>query len=322
VSLVESSGVPITARTLRTRRDRRRAERAIETSRSLVSDADLHRARTRAVYYAVLALIAIGFALVFVFPLYWMVSSAFKAPAELVRPHPTIVPHTFHPHAYSDAWTTLRLPHYLFNTAYYAVGGWLIQLLVDTALAYALSRLRPVGGKIVLGLVLATLLLPGTALLIPLYVTVVNVPVLHLHLLNSPWALWLPGAANAFNVYVLKRFFDQIPGELLDAASIDGAGRLRVLWNIVLPLSRPVLAVVSIISIIGIWKDFLWPLMVLQDPNAQTVNVALQNLQATSHVPENVFYAGLVIASAPMIVFFLLFQRHILSGLQAGALKG
>jgi multiple sugar transport system permease protein len=304
------------------RRQRRDALGSDGPGHTLVSDADLRRGDARVVYYAVLTLAFAACALIFLFPLYWMVSSALKTPAELVRPDPTLVPHSFHPEAYSDAWSTLRLPHFLFNTAYYAVGGWLIQLVVDTGLAYALSKLRPTGGKVVLGLVLATLMLPGTALLIPLYVTVVDVPVLHLHLLNSPWALWLPGAANAFNVYVLKRFFDQIPDELIDAASIDGAGRLRVLWSIVLPLSKPVLAVVSIISIIGIWKDFIWPLIVLQDPNVQTINVALQNLQATSHVPENVFVAGLAIASAPMIAFFLLFQRYILGGLQAGALKG
>jgi multiple sugar transport system permease protein len=302
---------------------RRREGAAFEGSdHTLVSSADLRRGGGRAVYYAVVTFAVIAVGLVFLFPLYWMISSALKTPAELVRPHPTIVPHSFHPNAYSSAWSMLRLPHYLLNTAYYALGGWLIQLVVDTALAYSLSKLRPAGGKIVLGLVLATLMLPGTALLIPLYVTVVNVPLVHLHLLNSPWALWLPGAANAFNVYVLKRFFDQIPDDLLDAAKIDGAGRLRTLWSIVLPLSKPVLAVVSIIAIIGIWKDFLWPLIVLQDPNVQTVNVALQNLQATSHVPANVFYAGLAIASAPMIAFFLVFQRYILGGLQAGALKG
>jgi len=289
---------------------------------TLVADADLRRRGARVVYYAVVILAVAVCALVFLFPLYWMISSALKTPAELARPDPTLVPHSFHPDAYSAAWSTLRLPHFLFNTAYYAIGGWLIQLVVDTGLAYALSKLRPTGGKFVLGLVLATLMLPGTALLIPLYVTVVDVPVLHLHLLNSPWALWLPGAANAFNVYVLKRFFDQIPDELIDAAIVDGASRLQVLRRVVLPLSKPVLAVVSIIAIIGIWKDFLWPLIVLQDPNVQTINVALQNLQATSHVPENVFLAGLAIASAPLIAFFLLFQRHILGGLQAGALKG
>jgi multiple sugar transport system permease protein len=313
---------PVTPARLWIRRPRRDAVESDGRGHTLVSDADLRRGSARAVYYAVLGLAFLACALVFLFPLYWMVSSALKTPAELVRPDPTLIPHSFHPEAYSDAWSTLRLPHFLFNTAYYAVGGWLIQLVVDTGLAYALSKLRPAGGKLVLGLVLATLMLPGTALLIPLYVTVVDVPVLHLHLLNSPWALWLPGAANAFNVYVLKRFFDQIPNELVDAATVDGAGRLRVLWSIILPLSKPVLAVVSIISIIGIWKDFVWPLIVLQDPNVQTINVALQNLQATSHVPENVFVAGLAIASAPLIAFFLLFQRYILGGLQAGALKG
>jgi multiple sugar transport system permease protein len=318
VTVVQQAGSPRAA----TRRRRRAEIRAAGSSHTLVSAADLRRADARVVYWAVLAFAVVAVAIVFLVALYWMISSALKAPAELARPDPTIVPHSFHPDAYSSAWSTLRLPRYLLNTAYYALGGWLIQLVVDTGLAYALSKLRPAGGKIVLGLVLATLMLPGTALLIPLYVTVVDVPILHLHLLNSPWALWLPGAANAFNVYVLKRFFDQIPDELLDAAAIDGAGRLRTLWGIVLPLSKPVLAVVSIIAIIGIWKDFLWPLMVLQDPDVQTVNVALQNLQLTSHVPQNVFYAGLVIASAPMIVFFVFFQRYILGGLQAGALKG
>jgi multiple sugar transport system permease protein len=171
-------------------------------------------------------------------------------------------------------------------------------------------------------MMLASLMLPAAALLVPAYLTVSNVPLLHINLLNSPWALWLPGAANAFNIYVLKRFFDQIPGDLLDSASIDGAGRLRILWSIVLPLSRPVLAVVSIFAVIGIWKDFLWPLLVLQEPGTQTLSVALSRLSATGRVPINEMMAGLVIASVPMIAIFLVFQRHILSGLSAGSLKG
>jgi len=168
---------------------------------------------------------------------------------------------------------------------------------------------------------LASLMLPAAALLVPAYLAVVDVPLVHLNLLNTPWALWLPGAANAFNIYVLKRFFDQIPDDFLDAASIDGAGGLRTLWSIVLPLSRPVLAVVSIFAVIGIWKDFLWPLLVLQDPETQTLSVALSRLSATGRVPLNEMMAGLVIASLPMIAVFLAFQRHILGGLSAGALK-
>src|SRR5262249_40953683 len=153
----------------------------------------------------------------------------------------------------------LEIGRFLLNTAYYALGGWAFQLIVDVSAAYALSKLRPVFGKAILGGMLASLMLPSAALLVPAYLTVAEVPLIGVNLLNTPWALWLPGAANAFNIYVLKRFFDQIPSDLLDAAAIDGAGRFRMLVSVVLPLSRPVLAVVSIFAIIGSWKDFLWP---------------------------------------------------------------
>jgi len=291
-------------------------------TRSLISDADLNRGRGRLIYRIVLAAMAIAFIVVFFFPLYWMVTGAVKSPVELAQPVPTIFPQSWHPETFADAWKKLNIGHFLLNTAYYAIGGWLIQLIVDVAAAYALSKLRPIFGGVVLGGMLASLMLPAAALLVPSYLTVADVPVVGVNLLNTPWALWLPGAANAFNIYVLKRFFDQIPDDLLDAASIDGAGRFRMLWNVVLPLSRPVLAVVSIFAIIGSWKDFLWPLLVLQDPQAQTFSVALSRLAFTGYVTPNEMFAGLAIASIPMVIVFMIFQRSILNGLSAGALKG
>ncbi|HEV2781047.1 MAG TPA: carbohydrate ABC transporter permease [Actinophytocola sp.] len=289
---------------------------------SLISAATLRTRRGRVIYVTVLALTTVVFLLVFFFPLYWMITGAVKHPAELARPTPTFVPESFHPESYVDAWSKLRLARYFLNTVLYAAGGWLLQIVLDVAVAYALSRLRPVLGWLVLGLMLASLMLPTAALLVPAYLTVSDVPIFDVNLLNTPWALWLPGVANAFNIYVLKRFFDQIPGDLIDAASIDGAGRLRTLRSVVLPLSRPVLAVVSIFAIIAIWKDFLWPLLVLQEPEAQTLSVALSRLSLTSQVALNELMAGLVIASLPMVVVFLIFQRSILSGLSVGALKG
>ena len=291
-------------------------------TRSLFSAQHFRRGRNRALYMIVLTLLAVSFALVFFFPMYWMVIGSLKEPAELARPTPTFFPETIHPEVYAKAWTELSIGRFFLNTAFYALGGWLIQLIVDVAAAYSLSKLRPVLGNIVLGGMLASLLLPTAALLVPAYLTVADVPLLHLNLLNSPWALWLPAAANAFNVYVLKQFFDQIPEDLLDAARIDGAGRLRILVSIVLPLSGPVLAVVSIFSVIGMWKDFLWPLLVLQEPRTQTLTVALSRLSATGRVPLTEVMAGLVIASVPMIAAFLVFQRSILRGLSAGSLKG
>ncbi|MFL6145839.1 MAG: carbohydrate ABC transporter permease [Labedaea sp.] len=290
--------------------------------RTLISPVTLRTRRGRIGYVVVLAATALVFLLVFFFPLYWMVTGAVKHPAELALTTPTLVPHSFHPESYADAWSKLRIAHYFLNTVYFALGGWLFQLVFDVAAAYALSKLRPVLGRLVLGLMLATLMLPAAALLVPAYLTVADVPLVHLNLLNTPWALWLPGVANAFNIYLLKRFFDQIPNDLLDAASIDGAGRLRILCSVVLPLSRPVLGVTSIFAIIGIWKDFLWPLLVLQDPEVQTLSVALSRLSITSQVQLNELMAGLVIASLPMVMVFLIFQRSILNGLSAGGLKG
>ncbi|WP_394824620.1 carbohydrate ABC transporter permease [Pendulispora albinea] len=290
-------------------------------TRSLFSAQHFRRRRHRALYVVVLALLAAAFALVFFFPMYWMVIGSLKDPAELARPAPTFFPESFHPEVYVKAWNELDIGRYFLNTAFYALGGWLTQLVVDVTCAYALSKLRPILGNVVLAGMLASLLLPAAALLVPAYLTVSDVPLVHWNLLDTPWALWLPGAANAFNIYVLKQFFDRIPEELLEAARIDGAGRVRTLVSIVLPLSGPVLAVVSIFAVIGMWKDFLWPLLVLQEPRTQTLTVALSRLSATGRVPLTEVMAGLVIASIPMIATFLVFQRSILRGLAAGGSK-
>lgn len=292
------------------------------TTRGLVSEQALKRPRNRVIYYVVLAATVVVFAAVFIYPVYWMATAALRTPAQFAARSTTLVPESPHLTAYRQAWSQMNIAHFFLNSVYYAVGGWLVQMVVDVSAAYALSKLRPMFGRVVFALMLATLMLPTAALLVPAYLTVAKLPVFHVSLLNTPWGLWLPGAANAFNIYVLKRFFDQIPTEILDAASIDGASPLRILTKIVLPLSRPVLAVISIFSIIGSWKDFLWPMLVMQDPEKQTLSVALQRLSATSQIPPTEMIAGMTIAAVPMVVVFLLFQRHILRGLAAGAVKG
>jgi multiple sugar transport system permease protein len=289
-------------------------------ARTLISNTELARHRVR--YWTALAVVVVLFVVLFLMPIYWMVAGALKTPAELAQATPTIVPTDPQPENFALAWDRMRIAKFFANTVFYAAGGWLIQLLVDVTAAYALSKLRPALGKVVLGAMLASLMLPASALLVPAYLTVTDVPIFGWNLIDTPWALWLPAAANAFNIYVLKRFFDQIPDDILDSAAIDGAGKLRILWSIVLPLSKPVLGVVSIFAIIAMWKDFLWPLLVLQDPDGQTLSVALSRLANTSQVPQTEFLAGLVIASVPMVVIFLIFQRSIISGLSAGATRG
>ena len=290
-------------------------------TRTLISRTQLSRPVAKRIYWIVLVLAILLFAVVFLFPLFWVATSGVKSASEVLQSPPTLIPHHWNFSNYSTAWSDFNLGKFIFNTAYYAVGAVLLQLIFDVAAAYALSKLRPVLGNLVLAGMLATLMIPATVLVIPNYLTAIDVPVLHWSLINSPLAIWLPSVANGFNIFLLKRFFDSIPVELMAAAAIDGAGPLRALWSIVLPMSRPILGVVSIFATVAVWKDVLWPLLVLTDPNKLTVNTGLLNLTGDG-IPENILMASLAVASVPTIVFFLIFQRSIMSGLTAGSVKG
>ncbi|MYS49850.1 ABC transporter permease subunit, partial [Streptomyces sp. SID6013] len=267
------------------------------STRTLISPAQLARPRGKALYWVVFGLVVALFTVVFLGPMYWMVSSGFKNTQEAVQTPPTLFPESFQPDNYSQAWDVMDLASLLGNTLFYAFGALAFQLVFDVAAAYSLSKLRPVLGKAILGLMLATLMIPATVLVVPQYLTVLDVPVFERNLLNTPWAIWLPSVTNAFNIFLLKRFFDSIPRELLDAASMDGASPMRTLWSIVLPISRPILGVVSIFAIVGVWKDFLWPMLTLPDPAKQTLNVGIYSL--SNGVPMNVLIAALTMASLP-----------------------
>ncbi|MFI8264922.1 MULTISPECIES: carbohydrate ABC transporter permease [unclassified Streptomyces] len=288
--------------------------------RTLISPARLGRTRGKILYWTVLAVVVVGFTVVFLGPLYWMVAGGLKSTEEFARVPPTLVPHSAHTANYTAAWKVMDLGKLLFNTLYYAFGALAFQLVLDVGAAYSLSRLRPVLGKAVLGMMLATLMVPATVLVVPQYLTVLDMPLIQRNLLDSPWVIWLPSVTNAFNIFLLKRFFDSLPQEILDAASIDGASALRTLRSVVLPMSRPVLGVVSIFAIVGVWKDFLWPMLTLPDPALQTLNVGIYSL--STGVPENHLIAALAMASAPALLVFLVFQRNIMGGLTAGSLKG
>ncbi|WP_150254586.1 carbohydrate ABC transporter permease [Nocardiopsis deserti] len=301
-------------------RARRRPNPPRPAERTLVSPLTLAGTRGRLTYRLVLVTVVASATVVFLGPMLLAVTGALKPPAELVRTPPTLLPREWRFSTYTEAWGILDLGHFMWNTFVVVGGAWLFQLGVAVPAAYSLSKLRPVLGRALLGMMLATLMLPAAALLIPTYLTVADVPLLGLNLLNTPWAIWLPLGANAFNVFVLKRFFDQIPADLLEAARLDGAGPVQVMLRIVLPLSRPILAVVSILAVVAAWKDFVWPLVVLQDPQVQTITVYLARI--STDMPLNTLIAGMVISSLPVVALFLLFQRQIIAGLSAGALKG
>ncbi|MFD5872137.1 carbohydrate ABC transporter permease [Streptomyces sp. NPDC060322] len=302
------------------RRNRRRAAWADGHSRTIVSPLELKSRWGTKIYWALLTAIVVVFTLVFVFPLYWMVTGAMKTGEEIAQMPPTLFPEKPDLSVFADAWELFDIGLLLKNTLFYAVGAWLFALAVDVTAAYALSKLRPMFGNVILGAMLATLMIPPIVVMIPAYITVTHVPLFGWQLLNTPWAIWFPVAANGFNIFLLKRFFDSIPDEILEAAEIDGIPPWRTLVSIILPISRPILGVVSIFTVVMVFKDFVWPLLVLPDSEKMTISVGLS--QTAGAVTQNQIMAGLVIASIPMIIVFFFFQRSIMAGLTAGSLKG
>ena len=295
--------------------------RPATTTRTLISSVQLNRRRGKITYRIVLTLVVVVFTLVFIGPMYFLFTDGLKSTQEAGQVPPTFFPAHIHPSTYVTAWNTLSVGRLLFNTLYYAFGALAFQLIFDVAAAYAFSKLRPVLGNAIFAMMLATLMIPSMVLIVPQYLTVANLPILHVNLIGTPEAIWLPAVANAFNIFLLKRFFDSIPTELMDAAAIDGASPLRALRSIVLPISRPILGVVTIFGFVAVWKDFLWPLLVESGytPTRETINVGITGATTT---PVNFIIAASAIAAIPAIIFFLIFQRNIMSGLTAGGLKG
>jgi multiple sugar transport system permease protein len=254
-------------------------------------------------------------------PILWMLKSSVTPTQDTLRAPMALWPHGVDLSQLATAWTTTHIDRYLYNTVVIAFGSWAVQLIVATTAGYALSVLRPRGSRVITGLVIATLFVPPIVLLVPLYLTIVDVPIVHWRMIDSYWAIWLPAGASALNIILMKRFFDNLPREIFDAAKVDGAGPFRLFWSVVLPMSRPILGVVSVFAVIATWKDYLWPLLVLRNPNLQPLSVRLPTLQVSTDL--GVFIAALTISSIIPIVLFLIFQRLFLRGESlSGALKG
>ncbi len=249
-------------------------------------------------------------------PMLWLAKAAVTPTQDTLRDPLAFWPNGLDLANLATAWTRVEIDKYFLNTVTMAAGAWFTQLLVATTAGYALSVLRPRYRKVLTGIVLATLFVPSIVLLVPLYLTVVDA-----NLINTFWAVWLPAGANAFNILLVQRFFDNLPREVFEAAKVDGAGPYRLFWSVVLPMSRPILGVVSVFAVIASWKDFLWPLLVLPDPELQPLSVRLPALQR--FVELDVFLAALAISTVIPIALFLVFQRLFLrSGALEGAVKG
>jgi multiple sugar transport system permease protein len=269
----------------------------------------------QALLFVLLILIGLG-------PIVWLAKGAITPTIDTLRNPLALFPHGAAWSNLTEAWSQVNVGRYFWNTVVLALGSWLCQIVVATTGAFVLSVLRPAWGKFIYWLLLGTLFVPAIVLVVPLYIEIVHPPLINHSFAESYWAIWLPAGASAFNVVLMKRFFDNLPRELFEAAKIDGAGPVRLFFSIVLPLSKPILGVVSVFAILAEWKNFLWPFLVLTNsPDRQPLSVRLPAIQPQTQI--GVLLASMLIASLVPLIGFLVFQRTFLRGTGlGGALKG
>jgi multiple sugar transport system permease protein len=267
----------------------------------------------RTALYAVLT----GGLLIVVGPFLWMALSSFKPEREIRSVPPTWWPHTWTLGNYRELFDRLDFPLYFANSALVATLVTAGNLVFCSLIGYALAKLRFPGRRLLFLTVLGMLMVPGMVTFVPQFVLISN-----MGLANSYAGLVLPFLAGPFGVFLMRQFLLAIPDDLIEQARVDGAGEWRIFWRIVLPLCRPALATLGILTFLASWNNFLWPLVVATTNDKYTLPVAL----ALYSIGQNRIYFGLLLAGAvvvvvPVLIVFLMLQRHFLRGIATTGLK-
>jgi putative chitobiose transport system permease protein len=277
------------------------------------------RARARrgiesALWYGVLTLLAA----ITVFPFVWMLLTSIKGPTDpIFSVPPQLLPGSPTLDNYTNVLAQLPIARFFLNSVTVAVAVTILNVGVAALAAYPLAKLRFFGREAIFYLLIGTLIVPAQLTYIPSFVMAVN----WFHYYDTLAALVFPNIVSAFNIFLLRQAFRGVPNELIDAARIDGASELRIWWSILLPIIRPSLAAVAIFTFVTSWNDFLWPSLMLHTRDNMTLPVGLVALQGFFSSDFRSIAAGVTMTVVPILIFFVIFQRHFTRGL-AGAIKG
>jgi multiple sugar transport system permease protein len=263
--------------------------------------------------YAVLA----AGALLMIGPFVWMVLSSVKPEAEVRAIPPTWWPQTFTMDNYEQLFSRLDFPTYFLNSAIVAVVVTLGNVVFGSMLGYALAKLDFPGKRTVFSLVMLTLMVPGVVTFVPLFVLTTNIG-----LTNTLPGMFLPFVAGPFGVFLMRQFILGLPDELIAAARVDGAGELRIFFSVILPLCGPALATLAILTFLGSWNNFLWPLVVAQTEDKYTLPVALALYSVGQNSTQyGLLLAGAVVVVVPVVAVFLVLQRYFVQGIAMTGIK-
>ncbi len=263
----------------------------------------------RVVVFVVLFLISA----LWVVPLLWALDTSLKPEGETTTVPPSWFPTHWTVDAYFKVLGEGNLPRWLLNSFVTTVTITVVTVILASLVAFALSRMPFRGRTAVFWLILAGIMIPSEALIVPLFYEVNS-----MNLINTYGGIILPQLTSPIAVFIFKQFFDGIPKDFEEAASLDGASMLRIYWQIWMPLSRPAIATVAILAFIGAWNNFLWPLIVVTSTNMMTVPVGLVTIQGSFGLRYAQIMASAILAAVPMLVVFALFQRQIIEGMSGG----
>lgn len=262
----------------------------------------------------------IALSVLFVVPLLWMVLTSFKTRGEALRIPPTWWPSELSTRAYQTILgddSQAPILTWFLNSLFVACAHTVLVLVVASCAAYPLARLDFPGKRLIFGLIVSTLLVPTFAILIPNYLVVDA-----LGWIDTLWALIVPGAASAFGVFFLRQFFLSLPPDLEEAALLDGANHFQIFTRVVLPLSKPALATLAVLTFLANWNEFIWPVYVIFSAENMTLPAGLATLQSAYQVDYPVTMAGAFITSIPVLLLFAFTQRYVIEGVSRSGLKG
>jgi multiple sugar transport system permease protein len=251
------------------------------------------------------------------FPFIWMVSTSCKGPAEIFTQTPSIIPKAPTLDNFRNLLQAANLGRSFLNSLIFAIGMTILSVLCNAMAAYGFAKLSFPGREKLFALLLLTMMVPGQVTMMPVFLILKS-----LGLLNSFTGLIIPGVASVFGIFMLRQFMQAVPEEILEAARIDGCGEFRIFFMIMLPLCRPILATLAIFSFIGAWNEFFWPLIIMLREDMQTLPVALANLNGQFNTDWGLLMAGSVLVVIPVIIVFLMAQKHYIRGIADGGVKG
>lgn len=278
------------------------------------------------IWYCLVILIS----LTTVLPFIWTLSTSFKSDSEILSGSMQIIPSHFTWDHYKEVFETMPFLNYLKNSLILALGGVATNLFFGSLAGYSFGQLKFKGKKPIFLVFLASMMVPSIVTMIPTFIVLRGFPLAGgndltgtggLGLINSYWAILLPGAAGAFSIFFMKQFFEQLPKELGESARIDGASEFKIFWNVYFPLAKPALTTLGIMTFQAGWNAFMWPMIVLNADEMKTVQVGLAAFQYNYNTNYGPMMAGTILATLPVLVLFIFAQRNYVQGMADAGIK-